>query len=84
MSKAKTVNKQIEVVAKRAAEVLAQLEAMKPLYNEIDKLTEELREAGITNIVVGTTVLQIVDNFASKNTMFKPTAFKRFELKKVA
>jgi hypothetical protein len=79
----KSNKKQIEMLAKRAAEVLAKLDEMKPLYNEIDKITEQLVAAGVENIAVGVATLHVVDNFAAKNTVFKTTSVKRFEIKKV-
>lgn len=79
----KTNKKQIEAMAKRAAEVLAQLESMKPLYNELDKLTQDLMESGATGTDLGKLKLVLVDNFETKNTVFKTTSIKRYELKKV-
>lgn len=76
--------KQIKKVAKKALEVLEQLESMKHLYNELDSLTEELRALNAKSIEINGTVLQVVDNFSSKNTVFKTTSVKRFELKKIA
>jgi hypothetical protein len=76
-------NKKVQEIAKRASEVLDKLEAMKALYAEADKLTEELLQLGVTKVEVDGSILVIVDNFASKNTYFKTTSIKRFELKKV-
>jgi hypothetical protein len=76
-------NKRVQEIAKRASEVLDKLEAMKALYAEADKLTEELLQLGVTKVEVDGSTLMIVDNFASKNTYFKTTSIKRFELKKV-
>lgn len=80
MKKQKVNKKQIEQLAKRAAEVLAQLDEMKPLYNELDKLTDELVKL---NGVGGIGDLVLIDNFLTKNTVFKTTSVKRYELKKV-
>lgn len=83
MKKQTKKNKQIEELAKRAARVLAQLEDMKPLYNEMDKITEEFLKSGLDQVCVEGFTIQLVDNFHSKNTVFKTTSVKRYELKKV-
>ena len=75
-----------EVMAlwKRAAEIKAQLDAVKPLYDELDKITVELaalmvagREFDLPDGSVG----RVVNNFAEANTVFRPAGVKRFELK---
>lgn len=81
MKKQKVNKKQIEQLAKRAAQVLAQLDEMKPLYNELDKLTEQLVKLNGVGCIGD---LVLIDNFSAKNTVFKTTSVKRYELKKVA
>jgi hypothetical protein len=74
----KKINKEIAKLVSQAKKVMDQLEAMKPLYSELDKITDALVEmngAGQVEDII------IVDNFSAKNTVFKTTSVKRFELK---
>lgn len=68
----------IKTLAKRARAIMKQLDEVKPLYRELDEITlalfgvgDKLRDFGLV----------VVDNFEEKNTMFKTSAFKRFDLK---
>lgn len=76
-SKRSTSNK-ISAMRKRARELIDQIEAIKPLYKELDELTDKLFAAGF----VAGEGLAIVDNFAEKNTVWKASAIRRFELKR--
>lgn len=80
MAKANT--KKIKALAKQAAEVMEKLDSMKPLYNELDQLVNALMEAGLEpgQDHYG---LTLIDNFAAKNTVFRTTSVKRYELKKI-
>ena len=61
------------------------LESVKPLYEEIDRLTMELVSAKKLPkaLVLGKdyVAVELVDNFAEKNTVFRPAGVKRFEIK---
>jgi hypothetical protein len=75
------MSKKIEKLAKEAIEVMAQLEAAKPLYQRLDELTLALVEAKSKELrAYG---LVVVDNFAEKNAVFRPACVRRFEVKKV-
>ena len=69
-------------IISRIAAIKAQLEAIKPLYEELDTLTVQLADsvpAG-TSFILGDDTVTLVDNFAEKNTVFRPTGVKRFEV----
>ncbi len=76
--------KELTKLAKRAKEVLDQLEAQKVLYKELDELTEALCQSPLVlpHILLGAGI-QIVDNFRDKNAVFRPACVRRFEIKKV-
>jgi len=91
--------KTIREKAVRVIQLKAILDANKPLYEELDRLTLELNETmGVGTIPVTLNeketmymhndevkflspnqMLTIVDNFAEKNTVFRPAGVKRFE-----
>jgi hypothetical protein len=62
---------------KEAVSILKKLGRNKKLYARLEELTEELE----TVRDLESHGLQVVDNFAQKNTAFRQTAFKRVELK---
>lgn len=66
---------------KRLLEIRAELEANKPLYAELDAIVVELSKKVKREYVVGGFLIEIVDNFATKNTCFRPAAVKRFDVK---
>lgn len=83
----------------RVIQLKAVLDANKPLYEELDRLTLELKDVmGVGSLAINLTeeetmymhnnemkflapnqVVTIVDNFAEKNTVFRPAGVKRFE-----
>lgn len=65
---------------KRAVKIQTQLEAVKPLYVEMDRITEELVNLNITEGMVGRYRLYISDNFREKNTSWKSSAFRRYQV----
>jgi hypothetical protein len=81
-------------VAKELRQVQAQLAAMKPLYEKADALTLELRdligteefllqeEMFVVNGKLQTLAeeyVKVVDNFETKNVVFKAAGIRRFE-----
>lgn len=71
-------DKNVKKLVKRARAISAQLDEVKPLYNELDQITlalamvkDKLPKHGVT----------MVDNFSAKNTQFKVASFRRFELR---
>lgn len=81
MSKKDTV-RAMEIV-NRIAAIKTQLEAVKPLYDELDELTAEMGEVAEVNQTLATNdgrFVTLVDNFADKNTVFRPAAVRRFDV----
>lgn len=72
------VSKSVSGLVKRAQEIQAQLDTVKPLYSELDEITQALVAVRTGLAKYGVTV---VDNFEAKNTVFKATGVKRFELR---
>lgn len=64
----------------RLLEVHKELEARKVFYEEYDKLVAELRAEGFTHEILEGFDMTLVDNFADKNTVFRPAGVKRFEI----
>jgi hypothetical protein len=71
-------DKNVKKLVERARAISAQLDEVKPLYNELDQITlalamvkDKLPKHGVT----------MVDNFSAKNTQFKVASFRRFELR---
>lgn len=69
----------IEGVVREALTIMQALENVKPLYGRLDELTLALRNVRLDNYG-----LAIVDNYAEKNTVFRTTSVKRFELKRIS
>jgi hypothetical protein len=75
----------INEIVNRIAQIKDQLEAVKPLYEELDALTVEFTQCGYFGNKKFATdeatprFVSIVDNFSEKNTVFRPAGVKRFE-----
>ncbi len=76
-------NLELGKILERLTQVKAAIDLTKKLYDEQDMLTAQLKELIGTDVEVshGDTIFSIVDNFASKNVVFRPAAVRRFELK---
>lgn len=77
-----SVEVQIFELAERALELKTLINATKKFYEELDSITlllKELQGVG-AEIQVNDFTLKVVDNFESKNTVFRPAGVKRFEL----
>lgn len=76
---------QIRALAVRLTQIEDILEGCKPLYEEKDTITLQLNALVGTgpdkSIFVGDKVITVIDNFADKNTVFRPAAVKRIEAK---
>jgi hypothetical protein len=70
-----------EALLARILEVNAELEIRKALYAEYDELILKLVDAGIEHEIFRGLELEVVDNFATKNTGWTQAAVKRFALK---
>lgn len=75
-----TNNETLKLIA-RAIEINKQLEVVKSLYGELDLITTELVKNEFVSAVHNGTCVLLVDNFKTKNTCFRTTSVKRFELK---
>lgn len=64
-------------LAERIKEIKSEMERIKPLYGELDELTDMLIGLDLNLSKYG---IAIQDNFESKNTAWKSTAMRRFEL----
>lgn len=78
--KKQTKNKVTELL-KRAVDIQKQLDAVKKLYGEMDEITTQLVEGGFEMSELEQHKIMLVDNFKTKNTVFKVAGVKRFELK---
>lgn len=70
-------------ITHRLLRIKEQLDAIRPLYEERDQLTAELTSiVGAGNEAkAGENVVAVVDNFADRNTVFRPASVSRFEVK---
>ena len=70
----------------RVLEIKQTLDSVKPLYEELEQITLSLLTDaasihGYNHLQGFGHVFTIVDNFQEKNTVYRPAAVKRFELK---
>lgn len=75
------MNKQTKEILARVIEIQRELDIRKALYDELDMLTEQLVAEGFQAGGIDGSIITMVDNFADKNTVFRPAGVKRFELK---
>jgi hypothetical protein len=66
---------------RKALRLQVKLEAVRPLYTQMDQVTEALVNNNITEGTVGRYRIFITDNFRQKNTAWKSSAFRRYEVK---
>lgn len=64
-------------LAVEAQNILSALEDQKKLYERLDQITVLLKDQDLARHGI-----QIVDNFATKNTAFKVAFMRRFDLKR--
>ena len=72
----KLTPREITKLEVEAENIQAALADTKKLYDRLDEITHILGNQKLTRFV-------IVDNFAEKNTVFRTTSVKRFELKAI-
>ncbi len=65
----------------RALKIQQKLEENKPLYKELDEIVLNLASQGFSHDTLENLEIELVDNFADKNTCFKVAGVKRFDLK---
>ena len=73
-----------KVTKKQVADAYRELEKAKSAYKQWDEILTAMIESGMTIIQTPEGTFQVNDQFAEKNVVWKPTAMKRYELKKVA
>lgn len=71
----------VSALAVEAISIIRKLESVKPLYSRLEEITEALSNAKSKDLEK--CGLELVDNFATKNVVWKSSAVRRFELKKV-
>jgi hypothetical protein len=62
------------------SDIIRDLERVKPLYKILDALVIELTRRKIKKFSAGGFNWQVRDNFKDKNTAFKATGIRRFEI----
>lgn len=70
----------LKQIAERVLEIQAEIDATKPLYAELDRLVQDLVDREFVECKVGRSVVRLVDRYADKNTAWKATAIRRFDL----
>lgn len=74
--------KEIAKLVDRARSIRQQLDEVKPLYHELDEITLALMNAKEALQRHGRQYgVELIDNFAEKNSAFRTVAIRRFELK---
>lgn len=81
----KTAKKPVRVNSKKkllekAVEILLKIEDMKSSYKELDEILDMLIKREFSEGVVGKRRVILKDRFAVKNTAWKSTPMRRFEL----
>jgi len=66
---------------KRIIRIQAELDIRKALYDELDMLTVQLQAEGFISAEMDGLRIELIDNFASGNTVFRPAGVKHFEVK---
>lgn len=69
-------------IKRRLAEIEVMTQNLKPLYDEKERLTLALMaQVGLgVEVQEGDLIFSVVDNFATKNVVFRPSAVRRFDL----
>lgn len=72
-------------LAKQAFTLQQEIEEAKGLYAQMDEITGELLNDRISEVIFTQDgvryVLEVVDNFAEKNTVFRSAAVRHYEIK---
>ena len=76
---------EVKTITARIVDLSSQIESMKPLYEELDALTLQLKnlvKEGVRVVDADTRYsVTVEDNFAEKNTIYRAQAAKRFQAK---
>jgi len=65
----------------RIIELTRELEIRKALYDELDKLTLELKAEGFNHKIMLGLEITLKDNFESANVQWRMAAVRRYEIK---
>lgn len=69
-----------KIALERAVFLMERIEDIKMCYKELDQLTDELLRDGFTEGFIADKHIVMKDKFAIKNTVWKSTPQRRFEL----
>ncbi len=72
---------QTKQILARVIQLQRELDIRKDLYTELDMLVMQLQADGFKDAEMDGYTLNLVDNFLTSNTCFRPAGVKRFELK---
>lgn len=79
MKSIKLSKKQVVELSVEAEMIISSLEDQKKLYQRLDEITLLLKDQDLKGMGI-----ECVDNFASKQTVWRACGVRRFELKRVA
>ena len=72
----------VQEVGKGILCLLKEVEGYKEAYKKLDILMQTLIDSGVRELTLDSgDTLEIVDNFKDKNTVFRPAAVRRFEVR---
>lgn len=72
---------ELEALLNRAIIVQSQIDSVKELYSEMEEITKQLISRNFKSVLHEGKAVVLIDNFKDKNTCFRTTSVKRFELK---
>lgn len=70
-----------KAILKRVIQIHEELEVRKALYDELDMLIIQLQAEGFVSAEIDGLLIQLVNNFETTNTVFRPAGVKQFEVK---
>ena len=74
----KTITK---ALVRRVIQLNEELAVRKALYDELDMLTIQLQAEGFVFAELDGLTVELVNNFETTNTVFRPAGVKQFEVK---
>lgn len=75
------MSNEVKLILKRVLDIQAELDIRKALYDELDMLTIQLQADGFESAELNGMVVELVNNFAKGNTVFRPAGVKHYEVK---
>lgn len=76
----KSIPKDLRVLMKKAVSLQQKIDACRAHYAKLDVMIETLLDYNFTSAKIDGRTVRLVDRFAKKNTVWKSTAQRRFEL----